>query len=100
MHGPLEAPTESVGLKRKLPFLNVHNWLIMEVSSLTYIIEIPSLTNGTLQILLPPGFVFKKMAGKKGDVVTSPITVSTPPKKYIVGAPDDPVLRTSCVLSA
>ena len=33
------------GLNRKLPFLNAHNWQKGD----TYIIEIPLLTNGTLQ---------------------------------------------------
>ena len=60
MYGPGSSKKmESVGLKRKLPFLNVHTTQQLtkgEVSSLTYIIEIPLLTNGTLQYCCPPFF--------------------------------------------
>ena len=51
MHGPGGfKKMESAGLNRKLRFpKRTHNWKKRgEVSSLTYIIEIPLLTNGTL----------------------------------------------------
>ena len=57
---------ESAGLNRKLPFLNVHTTTGKkgEVSSLTYIIEMPLLTNGTLQYCCPGLVLLSKIAVK------------------------------------
>ena len=62
MYGPGSSKKmESAGLKRKLPFLNVHTTGKKrgEVSSLTFFIEIPLLTNGMLQYCCPQFFVFR-----------------------------------------